>query len=160
MQFHSTTLFVNDIRKAKDFYTGLLGLEIAHDLGKNVILNAGITLWEIIPGHIINKKLQTKGNSNRFELYFEDSSLDNTIKVLKNAGIPFLHTVREESWGQRTCRFFDPDGHLIEIGEPIQVFIGNMNNKGLNAEQISEKSGVPLETVYRLLEQDHRNGTY
>lgn len=54
MQFHSTTLKV--IRKTKDFYTGLQGLEIEHDFGKNVILSAELTLGEVIPGHIRRKQ--------------------------------------------------------------------------------------------------------
>ncbi|MFA7195399.1 MAG: VOC family protein, partial [Candidatus Neomarinimicrobiota bacterium] len=91
----------------------------------------------------------------RFELYFEDSDPDKTVRTLKDAGVRFLHAIREESWGQRTCRFFDPDGHLIEIGEPLQVFIGNMYKKGLSPEQISEKSGVALEMIFRLIGSNH-----
>jgi hypothetical protein len=73
--------------------------------------------------------------------------------MLNNAGIKFLHQINEEPWGQRTIRFFDPDGHLIEIGEPMEVFVNNMSQKGLSAVQISEKSGIPVETVLLLIKK-------
>jgi catechol 2,3-dioxygenase-like lactoylglutathione lyase family enzyme len=36
---------VQDIEVSKRFYTEVLGLTIALDLGKDVILEGGITLW-------------------------------------------------------------------------------------------------------------------
>lgn len=153
MKFHSTVIFVKDIAKAKDFYTRFLSFTIEHDFGKNVIMSNGLTIWEIGESHIINRQLETRNPSNRFELYFETEDIDGTFKILNNAGIKFLHQIHEEPWGQRTIRFFDPDGHLIEIGEPLEVFVGNMSRKGLSAVQISEKSGIPVETVLLLIKK-------
>jgi catechol 2,3-dioxygenase-like lactoylglutathione lyase family enzyme len=153
MKFHSTVIFVKDIAKAKDFYTRFLNFTIEHDFGKNVILNNGLTLWEISESHIINRKLETRNPTNRFELYFETEDVDGTYEMLNNAGIKFLHQIHEEPWGQRTIRFFDPDGHLIEIGEPLEIFVSNMSQKGLSAGQISEKSGIPVETVLLLIKK-------
>jgi len=48
-------------------------------------------------------------------------------------------------------RFFDPDGHLIEIGEPMEVFVRNMTKKGLTAKQIAAKSGISIETINSIL---------
>ena len=56
MKFHSSVLFVKDIEKSKDFYVKLLKQEIEYDFGMNVILKNGITLWEISPSHIIDRK--------------------------------------------------------------------------------------------------------
>ena len=152
MKFHSSVIFVNDIEKSKDFYIRLLNQKIEHDFGKNVILKSGITIWEIQPEHIISKRLDTMNKSNRFELYFETELIEETFEKLKIENIEFLHKIHEESWGQRTIRFFDHDKHLIEIGEPIEIFVNNMNLKGLTANQISEKSGIPIETVISLIE--------
>ena len=116
MKFHSTVIFVKDIEKSKDFYIRFLDFSIEHDFGKNVILNHGLTLWEIQPDHKITKKLKTNAVSNRFELYFETGDLEKLYSILEKSGIVFLHVVHEEPWGQRTFRFFDPDKHLIEIG--------------------------------------------
>ena len=151
MQFHSTAVFVSDIERSKDFYTGFLNMEVEHDFGKNVILHNGITLWEIQEAHTIARELATQEPTNRFELYFESDEIEESFEVLKNAGIPFLHEIHEEPWGQRTMRFFDPDGHLIEVGEPLEVFVRNMYKKGLSPEEIKQKSGIPIETINDLL---------
>ena len=151
MVFHSTVLFVRDIEVSKKFYTRILGFSVEHDFGKNVIMNNRLTLWEISPEHIINKQLHTTNESNRFELYFETENIENVSDTLNRAGIKFLHALHEEPWGQRTIRFFDPDYHLIEIGEPLDVFINNMHKKGLTPAQISLKSGIPLQKVVGLI---------
>ena len=153
MKFHSTVIFVKDIAQAKDFYTRFLNFTIEHDFGKNVIMSNGLTLWEIGESHIISRQLETRNPSNRFELYFETEDIDGAFEMLDSAGIKFLHQIHEEPWGQRTIRFFDPDGHLIEIGEPLEVFVGSMSRKGLSAVQISEKSGIPVETVILLIKK-------
>lgn len=151
MKFHSITLFVKDIEKSKIFYTNLLNLSIEHDFGKNVILSNGITIWQIQQSHLISQRLETELNSNRFELYFEAENLDEINIKLEQNSVKFLHPIHTEPWGQRTLRFFDPDNHLIEIGEPLEVFVMNMSKQGLSPEQISIKSGIPIETVNNLL---------
>jgi catechol 2,3-dioxygenase-like lactoylglutathione lyase family enzyme len=151
IKYHSTVIFVKDILKSKEFYTGFLDFSVEHDFGKNVILSNGLTLWEILPGHIINNQLTTKNESNRFELYFESDDIETKSEQLEKEGVKFLHLIHEEPWGQRTFRFFDPDNHLIEIGEPIEVFVRNMSRKGLTVSQISKKSGISPETIITLL---------
>ena len=154
MKFHSSVIFVTDIEKSKDFYIRLLNQKIEHDFGKNVIFKDGITIWEIRPKHIINQQLKTKNDSNRFELYFETERLDDTFKKLNRNKVEFLHEIHEEPWGQRTMRFFDPDKHLIEMGEPLHIFVNNLNKQGLSTEQISRKSGIPIDTVISLIKEN------
>lgn len=151
MKFHSIALFVKDIEKSKEFYTNLLNLSVEHDFGKNIILSNGITIWEIQESHIITKELKTTSNSNRFELCFEAENLDEINLKLEQNSVTLLHPIHTEPWGQRTIRFFDPDSHLIEIGEPLEVFVMNMHRQGLSPEQISTQSGIPIETVKNLL---------
>lgn len=151
MKFHSSVIFVNDINRSKDFYIRILNQEIEHDFGKNVILKGGLTIWEIQSEHIINKQLDTKKDANRFELYFETELIDETFEKLKTERIEFLHKIDEESWGQRTIRFFDPDKHLVEIGETMETFVSNMKKNGLSSKQIADKSGIPKETIDSIL---------
>lgn len=151
MKLHSIVLFVKDIELSKTFYTKLIGLSVVHDFGNNVILSGGISIWQIQQSHIISQKLETASNSNRFELYFEAENLDEINIKLEQNSVKFLHPIHTEPWGQRTLRFFDPDSHLIEIGEPLEVFVMNMHKQGLSPEQISSQSGIPIETVKNLL---------
>ena len=151
MKLHSIVLFVKDIELSKTFYTKLIGLSVVHDFGNNVILSGGISIWQIQQSHIISQKLETSSNSNRFELYFEAENIDEINLKLEQNSVTLLHPIHTEPWGQRTIRFFDPDNHLIEIGEPLEVFVMNMSKQGLSPEQISIKSGIPIETVNNLL---------
>ena len=154
MKYHSSVIFVNDIEKSKDFYVRLLNQDIEHDFGKNVILKGGLTIWEIQPDHLISKRLETKSDSNRFELYFETNLIDETYSKLNNEQVEFLHGIHEESWGQRTIRFFDHDKHLVEVGEPLETFVNHMSKKGLSVKQIAEKTGIPIETVNSILNKN------
>lgn len=151
MKLNSTVLFVSDISVSKKFYCDILKLQIEHDFGKNIIYSNGLAIWEIHPEHKISKQLNTREQTNRFELYFESENLEILVKNFDSQNVKFLHEIHEEPWGQRTIRFFDPDNHLIEIGEPLHVFVINLKNNGLSPQQISRKTGINLKTVDKIL---------
>ncbi|NCU32068.1 MAG: hypothetical protein EOM23_03850 [Candidatus Moranbacteria bacterium] len=48
--------------------------------------------------------------------------IEEAFEKLKSDGVEFLHKIQEKPWGQKTIRFFDPDRHLIEIGEVLKMF--------------------------------------
>jgi catechol 2,3-dioxygenase-like lactoylglutathione lyase family enzyme len=151
----SAALFVKDIKASKNFYIGILGLSVDLDFGKNVIFKNGFAIWEIQENHIIPKTLGMNKISdlkvNRFELYFETENLQDIFKTLKREEVPFLHEIHEEPWGQQTIRFFDPDNHLIEIGESMRQFVSRFYNQGLTIEQVSKRTSIPIEEIKRLL---------
>jgi len=151
----TAVLFVKDINLSKDFYVNVLQIPIELDFGKNIIFKNGFAIWEINPSHIITENLGfdkiTNTYVNRFELYFETEKLDEIFEKLKSNIVYFLHEIHEESWGQRTIRFFDPDNHLIEIGETMEQFITRFYNQGMTIEQISEKTYVPKEDVIKFI---------
>ena len=151
MKFHSTVLFVKDITQSKNFYKRLFAFNVAYDFGNNLGFEEVHSLWEIMPKHEIAQKLSTSDKSNRFELYFEHANIDEFYKLLKHEGVVFLHELKEESWGQRTVRFFDPDGHLVEVGEPLEVFIQNLSKQGLSQAEIESKTGVPGKNIAEIL---------
>jgi hypothetical protein len=63
-----------------------------------------------------------------------------------------MHDVEEETWGQKTIRFYDIGNKLIEIGETIPCFIKRMHQDGLSAEKIVNKSSVPQELVLEYIQ--------
>ncbi len=123
LKFHSTALFVKDIEISKAFYAEVLQQKIELDFGKNVILQGGITLWEINPLHIIPRLLGVQHlyspRFQSFELYFETDDFDGICRQLSGQSVELLHPQHEEPWGQRTIRFYDPDRHLVEVGETM-----------------------------------------
>lgn len=151
----STALFVKNIGVSKAFYTGVLGMNIDMDFGKNVIFREGFTIWEISENHILTETIGYESisdrNSNKFELYFETESIKEAFDTLKSRKVHFLHEIHEEPWGQFTFRFFDPDRHLIEAGESMPHFIKRFYDEGLTIDQVSARTSVPVEAVRQLL---------
>lgn len=151
MNFHSIVIFVKDIEVSKAFYTKTLGFSIIHDFGNNIILNQGLSIWQVMQDHPIGEQLDPHKDGNRFELYFEHDDMDTLNEQLTKAGITFFQPLNEEAWGQRTLRFFDPDHHLIEVGEPLEIFVKNLAIRGLTNVQIHKKTGIPQNTVNKIL---------
>lgn len=153
----SIALFVKDIEISKDFYINILQQQIDLDFGKNVIFKAGFAIWEIRDSHIIPDKVGLDKirdcSVNRFELYFETNNILQDYKDLKSKNVLFLHEIHEEIWGQQTIRFFDPDNHLIEIGESMEQFVSRFYKQGLTIEQVSTRTHVPVEEVKRLIDK-------
>jgi catechol 2,3-dioxygenase-like lactoylglutathione lyase family enzyme len=155
MKNMSIALFVNDIEISKNFYINILHQEIDLDFGKNVIFKAGFAIWEIRDSHIIPEKLGIEkirdASVNRFELYFETDDISQIYEDLKSSNVRFCHDIHEEIWGQQTFRFFDPDNHLIEVGESMGKFVNRFHEQGLSLQQVSERTFVPIEEVKRLV---------
>lgn len=160
IKYHSAVVFVKDIEISKSFYTEILDQVVELDFGNNVILESGITLWQIKPDHLINQKLgldsTLKSKNNRFEFYFETVAIDSLYEKLNQNNIELLHAVHEEPWGQRTVRFFDPDRHLIEVGEPLETFVKRLSYD-MTPEEVSEKTSIPIDVVRELIDKTANN---
>lgn len=50
-------------------------------------------------------------------LYFEHEDVDAAFSAIA-PHVTLIHPVEEQAWGQRVFRFYDPDGHAVEVGEP------------------------------------------
>nr|WP_319400423.1 VOC family protein [uncultured Carboxylicivirga sp.] len=151
MKLNAFVLFVSDITRSKKFYTDVIGLDIIYDFGNNITLSQNIALWKASEQHPIQQKLDTKTNVNKVELYFEEDNIEDCYQILISAKVEIFQHLHEEPWGQRTFRFFDPDYHLIEVGEPLTVFVRNIDIKGMNHQQIHEKTGIPMKDITEIL---------
>lgn len=156
----TTVLFVRDAQRARAFYESLLGFCVVADFaGVNIIFREGFALWQPAPDHVIPAAFNGDEISAihdcslppRIELCYETEDLDEVVAALKGHGVRFLHELREESWGQRTVRFFDPDGHLIEVGESMPLFVRRFRDGGMTPEQIAERTSMPLPMVMQIL---------
>jgi GNAT superfamily N-acetyltransferase/catechol 2,3-dioxygenase-like lactoylglutathione lyase family enzyme len=150
-----SVLFVKDIEISKSFYSNVLRQQISLDFGTNVIFKSGFAIWQISNNHIIPSKLglgniQQK-SVNRFELCFETDDIVKVHNDLKMSNVKFVHEVLEEIWGQKTIRFYDPDNHLIEIGESLEQFVFRFYNQGMSIQQVSERTYVPVLDVERII---------
>lgn len=140
-------LFVGDAMKAGEFYTKVLGMTIAANYGDaNLIFEEGFTLWQVGDDNEIAQvfgkaKIDDPAAAPRGELYFDTEDFDAVFEILKEYGVKFLHEIITEAWGQRNFRFFDPDGHLIEIGEAMPIFLRRVyEEEGHDAEAAAKRS--------------------
>lgn len=87
------------------------------------------------------------------ELAFEESDFDGFLeKLAQHPEIDRLGDVIEHSWGQRVIRFYDPDGHLIEVGEDMKMVVRRFLGNGMTMEEVSARMDVSIEDLQRLLD--------
>lgn len=147
MNYMSALLAVGDIAASKRFYHDVMGMDVISDFGANITLTGGISLqtldtWkEFIGGKSVVLR------NNAAELYFEETDIDAFLKRLRSFDIEYVHDVKEHGWGQRVVRFYDPDGHIIEVGEAMETVVKRFRDSGMTDGQVAERMDVPLEYV-------------
>lgn len=158
INFHSVVLITNQFEILKDFYKNILHQEIEFDFGNCIGFKGGFSIWQLQHQYPITKALgkqyDPSGNKN-LEVCFDTDEFDEVIDSLKIYSIGYLHGVEEESWGQRTIRFYDPDKNLVEIGESMRCFALRLYYQGLDAKEIVKRTSIPLDMVIGYLKNDH-----
>ena len=72
---------------------------------------------------------------NGGEIYFEEDRFDAFAGRLKTLPVQYVHPVKEHPWGQRVVRFYDPDRHIIEVGEAMSAVCRRFLDSGLTPEE-------------------------
>lgn len=155
MRYKGTLIAVKDIEKSKKFYKDLFGLEVVGDFGANVVLTGNLFLQtaETWKNFIHKDENQIIFENNAVELYFEEDDIDLFFKKLNDFGnIIYVHQPIEHSWGQRVVRLYDPDNHIIEVGENLGKVINRFSDEGLSAEETAIRMDVPLEYIKENIE--------
>lgn len=151
MKYTATLLAVTDMERSKRFYEQALGLRVTADFGANVTLGGILTLQtvESWQGFIRGRDIAFRNNAG--ELYFETDDLDGFLARLRPFDVEFVHPPLTHRWGQRAVRFYDPDGHMIEVGEEMGLVMRRFAEQGLSLEQIARRMDVPLSMVAEAL---------
>ncbi len=90
--------------------------------------------------------------SHNMELAFETRDFDGFLEKLKEyPDIEYLGEVIEHGWGQRVVRFYDPDGHIIEVGENMKMVVERFCSTGMALEEVSVRMDVSVEDLNKLL---------
>jgi hypothetical protein len=58
-----------------------------------------------------------------------------------------VHGVKEFPWGQRVIRFYDPDRHILEVGEKMEMVCKRFLDSGMTVEETSKRTMLPIEFV-------------
>ena len=147
MKFICPLIAVEDVERSRKFYEVVLGQRVKFDFGENVTFEGdfAIHLRSHFQQLIDGKPIQRGGNG--YELYFEEDKVDDFAQKLKQHSVTFVHEVREQPWRQKVVRFYDPDGHIIEVGESLEYLCFRLYNEGMNVEAITKAIGMPEDFV-------------
>ena len=147
MKIKNTMLVVTDIDKSVEFYKKVLGLRVIMDFGANKTLTGGLALQTLDTWREFIGTDDISFGNNSSEIYFEEDNFDKFAERLQKFDVDYVHPVKEHSWGQRVVRIYDPDKHIIEIGENIKSVCQRFLDSGMTAEQVAERMDVPIKFV-------------
>ncbi|AGL03124.1 VOC family protein [Desulfoscipio gibsoniae] len=154
MKFICPLIVVDDINISRRFYVNVLNQKVKYDFGENLTFEGDFSihlkshylkLLSLSPNDIIQK-------SNSSELYFEEDNLNGLLEKLKEYdSVEYIHGIKEQPWGQRVIRFYDPDKHIIEVGESMESVARRFLRQGLSIEETAKRISMPVEFVKELI---------
>nr|WP_326176219.1 VOC family protein [uncultured Oscillibacter sp.] len=151
MELKNPLLAVADMERSLAFYETVLGLRVVLDFGANKTLTGGLCLQTLDTWRSFLGTDQVAFGGNDAEIYFEEDRFDAFAERLSTLPIQYVHPVKEHRWGQRVVRFYDPDRHIIEVGENMAAVCRRFLDSGLTPEQTAERMDVSLEYVRECL---------
>jgi len=156
ISFEGPAIFVEDIQQSRSFYEELLKQEVLADFGENIPFKSGFSLWKSSHAtEVVFSGRQTPPAAlaqNNFEMYFECAELDTIWTKVEAEWNDIIHPIHEAPWGQRGFRLRDPDGHIVEIGEPLATLFTRLLDEGMTTEEVAQRVGVPVEMVKGMTE--------
>ena len=147
IKFICPLITVRDISISRKFYESILNQKVKFDFGANVTFHGDFSIH--LDSHfrdlIDNREIVRGGND--FELYFENDDLVEFVEVLIKNQVELVHPLREQPWKQRVVRFYDPDRHIIEVGESMEHVAYRLSTEGMSETEISKSIMIPVEFV-------------
>jgi len=147
MKMKNTLLVVTDVDKSVEFYKKVLGLRVTMDFGANKTLTGGLVLQTLETWQEFIGADNVAFGSSSCEIYFEEDNFDQFAEKLKTCDVEYVHPVKEHAWGQRVVRIYDPDKHIIEIGENLKAVCRRFLDSGMTPEQVAVRMDVPMKFV-------------
>ena len=120
MKYKGTLIVVKDCNRALKFYSDMFGFQLLQDNDGNMELTNNLYLQESGYWEQFTKR-SIISNSNQSELYFEEKDLKTFAEKLERLypSIQYVNKLMTHSCGHQVVRFYDLDGHLIEVRTPM-----------------------------------------
>jgi catechol 2,3-dioxygenase-like lactoylglutathione lyase family enzyme len=150
-------ILVENLERSREFYEKILLLKVVYDFGVNVSFENGLAIhlrshFEEV--HKMKDSYKIKYGFNNMDLNFETEDLDDIYKKLKLQKVEFIHEMQEAPWGQRDITFYDPDKHIISIGEAMEGVVKRLFSQGLSVDEVVIKTAMPKEFVEQSLRKE------
>jgi catechol 2,3-dioxygenase-like lactoylglutathione lyase family enzyme len=147
LKFTCPLIAISDLEVSKKFYKEVLGQKIVLDLGWNVSFEGGFAIQLNFADIVSIENESVLKKSHNFELYFEEDDFDAFIEHLNKFKIEYVHPPKKHEWQQRVVRIYDPDKHIIEIGESMGVIAKIYLKQGFTIEETAKIIQHPVEFV-------------
>jgi catechol 2,3-dioxygenase-like lactoylglutathione lyase family enzyme len=151
MKFKCPLIVVDDIDRARKFYTEVLNQKVQLDFGENITFEGPFAIHLKSHFQKLIQNLPITNYSNHSELYFEHDDVLGLQAQLEKAGVRFVHKTIQQPWKQYVMRFYDPDGNLLEIGESMEYLCKRLKDEGLVESEICSTTGLPIQFVKNAL---------
>ena len=154
LRLQNPLLVVADMERSRNFYKTVLDLETVSDLGANVVLEGGLALQTLDSwtGFLGKTPGEIAFGGNDSEIYFETGDFDGFLRRLfETPSVELVHAPLEHRWGQRVVRLYDPDRHIIEVGESLSKVAKRFRDSGLHEEGVARRMDISLEYARELL---------
>jgi len=114
------TLFVEDLKVAKQFYREVFGLPVAFEDDVSAVFKFGETLVNLLEATAAVELIEPAAVASReagarFQFTLEVDDVDAICTELATRGVELLNGPMDRPWGIRTASFRDPGGHIWEI---------------------------------------------
>lgn len=153
MKYICALLVVESIERSRHFYETIMKQKVKTDFGENICFEGDFSIHQkehfesLIPG------FQSRARTCNSELYFEEDNLVTLQDKLKEYGSEFLHEIQEQPWRQQVMRLFDPDGHIIEVGESMEHTAWRLHTEGKNTKEIARITYLSEKSVLEGIEK-------
>ena len=148
MQFRLALIAVSDVERSKAFYGDLFEQKVAMDLGWNVTFSGGFAIQQNFAWLIGAPPESVIPRAHNLELYFEVEDFDAFLaRLAQHPEIELVHPPKKHDWQQRVARLYDPDGHIIEVGESMAVIARRFLSEGKTIEETAALIQHPIAFV-------------
>lgn len=143
---------VRDLKRSLAFYCEVLGLEVVSDFGANVVLTGGLSLQTLDTWAEFLGSSDIRFGGNDAEMYYVAEDFDAFLDTLKeHSETELVCPPLEHRWGQRVVRLYDPDRHIIEVGESLNKVAKRFRDGGLNEEGVARRMDISMGYAKELL---------
>ena len=146
IRFHSPCVFVCDMEAARAFYEEVLGQTPTLVLDGYVVY-PGFALWraDTAGQHVFGDASALPpgplGRDN-FELYFETEAVEAAFETV-SARAEALCPLTTQPWAQRCFRVRDPEGHIVEVAEPMEAVVRRLAASGMDVAAVCAATLLP-----------------
>ena len=156
MKFKHALLLVSDINRSRMFYTGLLKQKIIHDFGNHITFEGGLAIHKAEHYQkMTGKTFARLPKDYHCAVYFETHDIIKDYDAMVKADVTILHPIEIQPWNQQVFRCFDPDNHLIEIGESMEQVIIRLRDMGKDISEIIKMTHLSQDYVDLVLDRKY-----